>query len=81
MIRKILEKKFDKNWVKQKFTGGGHGKGKTWGEIVLTPSLIYSNAVLELLGRFGQARKADIKALAHVTGGGMPGTVPRVLGK
>jgi phosphoribosylformylglycinamidine cyclo-ligase len=76
LIRYILKKKYGANWHKKKYTGN-----KTWGQAVLTPSLIYSNAILELLGRYGKPRKANIKAIAHVTGGGLPGNIKRVLGK
>ena len=45
----------------------------TLGEILLTPTRIYARAVLA-------ARSAvDIRGLAHITGGGLPGNVPRAL--
>lgn len=86
LIRHVLKKKFGEGWAKKKFDarkGAGKGSGgyKTWGEAVLVPSIIYSNALLELLGRYGQKRVCKIKALAHVTGGGVPGNIVRVLGK
>ncbi len=76
LVRHVLQKKFGANWHIKKFDGS-----KTWGEAVLQPSIIYSGALLEILGRFGQKRKVNIKALAHVTGGGIPGNIVRVLGK
>jgi phosphoribosylformylglycinamidine cyclo-ligase len=75
LVRYILEKNFGGNWVKKRFNAK-----KNWGEAVLAPSIIYSDAVLELLGRFGKKRKCNIKAIAHITGGGLPGNLPRVLG-
>jgi phosphoribosylformylglycinamidine cyclo-ligase len=43
------------------------------GDILLTPTRIYARAVLA-------AREvADIHGLAHVTGGGLPGNIPRAL--
>jgi phosphoribosylformylglycinamidine cyclo-ligase len=87
----VLEKNFGAKWATQKFeNGAGDRNGKnaktggtrgTWGEAVLTPSIIYSNAMLSLLGRYGKKRACDIKAIAHVTGGGIPGNIVRVLGK
>ncbi|MBC8416168.1 MAG: phosphoribosylformylglycinamidine cyclo-ligase [Candidatus Cloacimonetes bacterium] len=53
--------------------------GKSWGEILLEPSRIYSGALLEILGRFGVERKVNIKGIAHITGGGIPGNFKRVL--
>ena len=40
---------------------------------LLTPSVIYAPAVLVLL------RSLDVRAVAHITGGGLPGNVPRAL--
>jgi phosphoribosylformylglycinamidine cyclo-ligase len=45
----------------------------TLGNILLTPTRIYARAILA-------AREvADIRGLAHITGGGLPGNVPRTL--
>ncbi|MYB26010.1 MAG: phosphoribosylformylglycinamidine cyclo-ligase [Candidatus Dadabacteria bacterium] len=46
---------------------------KTIGEELLTPTVIYSRTVLGLCGEF------DVRALAHVTGGGIPGNLSRVI--
>ena len=50
----------------------------TLGEVLLTPSRIYAPAVLGLRGAL-RAAGLDVHALAHITGGGLPGNVPRVL--
>lgn len=76
LVRYVLKQKFGNGWEKKQYI-----KGKCWGEAVLEPSLIYSAALLEVLGRYGQKRLAEIKALAHVTGGGIPGNITRVLGQ
>jgi phosphoribosylformylglycinamidine cyclo-ligase len=55
-----------------------HEAMATVGEVLLTPTLIYARAILAL--RDGLvARGSDIRGLAHVTGGGLPGNVPRAL--
>jgi phosphoribosylformylglycinamidine cyclo-ligase len=41
---------------------------------LLRPSVIYTPAVLAVL------QAVDVHAVAHITGGGLPGNVPRVLG-
>ncbi|MXZ12994.1 MAG: phosphoribosylformylglycinamidine cyclo-ligase [Candidatus Dadabacteria bacterium] len=49
------------------------GLSRTLGEELLIPTAIYSKAVLRLCEEF------DVKALAHVTGGGIPGNLSRVI--
>ncbi|MFZ4515029.1 MAG: phosphoribosylformylglycinamidine cyclo-ligase [Acidimicrobiia bacterium] len=49
------------------------GAQRSLGEELLTPSVIYAPAMLELRGRVG------VHAFAHITGGGLPGNVVRVL--
>ena len=46
---------------------------RTLGEALLTPTRIYVKPILRLLGQ------VPVHALAHITGGGLPGNVPRVL--
>ncbi|HMJ15309.1 MAG TPA: phosphoribosylformylglycinamidine cyclo-ligase, partial [Polyangiaceae bacterium] len=45
------------------------------GEALLTPTRIYARAVASLVSELGP----DVHALCHVTGGGVPGNLPRVL--
>ncbi len=49
------------------------GTGRTVVDELLTPTRIYAAAVRALLAR------ADVHAMAHVTGGGITGNLPRVL--
>jgi phosphoribosylformylglycinamidine cyclo-ligase len=49
------------------------GPQRTLGEELLTPTRIYTKDCLDLL------RESDVHALAHVTGGGIPGNLVRVL--
>jgi phosphoribosylformylglycinamidine cyclo-ligase len=50
-----------------------HETMATLGEVLLTPTRIYARAVLAALAA------AEIHGLAHITGGGLPGNVPRAL--
>ncbi|MBI3545952.1 MAG: phosphoribosylformylglycinamidine cyclo-ligase [Gammaproteobacteria bacterium] len=47
--------------------------GRTLGDLLLTPTRIYVKPLLSLL------RQIPLHAAAHITGGGLPGNVPRVL--
>jgi phosphoribosylformylglycinamidine cyclo-ligase len=50
------------------------GLGRTVADELLEPTRIYARPVLDLL-----KRGADVRAMAHVTGGGITGNLPRVL--
>lgn len=65
LIRKILE--VSGADLQQPFAGS------TLGQTLLTPTTIYVKPLLELF------RKVQVKALCHVTGGGLPENLPRVL--
>ena len=50
----------------------------TLGEVLLTPTRIYAPAILALREALA-AEGGDVHGIAHVTGGGLPGNVPRTL--
>jgi phosphoribosylformylglycinamidine cyclo-ligase len=52
-------------------------EGVSVGEAMLCPTRIYVKCVLDILGRYKV--KKVVKALAHITGSGLPGNLPRVL--
>jgi len=49
------------------------GAGHTLADELLRPSVIYAPALVEL------CRQVGVRALAHITGGGLPGNIARVL--
>ena len=51
--------------------------GRTLGEELLVPTRIYTSAVEQVLGRYKV--KEVVRGIAHITGGGLPGNIPRVL--
>ncbi len=48
------------------------------GDVLLTPTRIYSRAILSLRAALDSAGHG-LKGVAHVTGGGLPGNVPRAM--
>ena len=50
----------------------------TLGEVLLTPTRIYARALLAVRETLVAAGH-DLRGLAHITGGGLPGNVPRAL--
>jgi phosphoribosylformylglycinamidine cyclo-ligase len=69
VVRAVLAEAFGPEWHDAPFA-----PGKSWGEAVLEPSRIYCRAVIAL-----QSAGLDLHAVAHVTGGGIPGNLGRVL--
>jgi phosphoribosylformylglycinamidine cyclo-ligase len=49
-------------------------RGQTVGQALLAPTRLYARHVQALLGA-----GVDVRAMSHITGGGLPGNVPRVL--
>jgi phosphoribosylformylglycinamidine cyclo-ligase len=68
LVRKLLFDSGDFNLDDQTREFAG-----TIGEELLKPSMIYAPVILEL------ARTCNLKAVAHVTGGGITGNLPRVI--
>ncbi len=57
-----------------------HEAMATLGEVLLTPTRIYALAILGVRTAMVAAGMAmDVRGLAHITGGGLPGNVPRAL--
>ena len=50
----------------------------TLGEVLLTPTRIYARPILRLRAALDAAGH-DLRGVAHITGGGLPGNVPRTL--
>ena len=64
LVRKLVA---DLDWSAQ------HGLGAPLGEVLLRPTRIYVRDLARLRG------EVDVRGLVHITGGGFPGNIPRVL--
>lgn len=73
LVRKILKAAHGEEWHKENY------KGKPLGELILHPSRIYSRAIADMFGGFDREPKAKIHGVAHITGGGIPEKLGRVL--
>jgi phosphoribosylformylglycinamidine cyclo-ligase len=71
LIRKILEKEYGYEWQKK--------VNRKFIKQILKPSIIYSNFICNLTGGYNNKRKVYIKGMAHITGGGIPGKLGRIL--
>lgn len=88
LIRKILSDAYGEQWYNVPWNKGGSAMNRTseastgsWGEIMLTPSVVFSSAILALTGRFGKPSNVPVKGVAHITGGGIPSKLKRILKK
>ena len=51
--------------------------GAVLGDVLLEPTRIYVRSVIKLLSQYKVKRV--VHGMAHITGGGLPGNIPRVL--
>lgn len=73
LVRKILTDKFGNEWHMKEFMGS------TYGSAVLTPSRIYTKSVVDMFGGFNGVAKTEVHGVAHITGGGIPEKLGRML--
>ena len=55
-----------------------HDADTTLGDVLLTPTRIYAKDLLAMRSALGAAGH-EVRGIAHITGGGLPGNVPRAL--
>jgi len=73
LARRILRQNFGEEWHTQSVNG------KNLGELVLQPSRIYTRAIVDMIGGVEGNPQAKIHGVAHITGGGIPGKLGRIL--
>jgi phosphoribosylformylglycinamidine cyclo-ligase len=75
LVRKVIEKTgADLSAPLSRFAGGGSGS-QSLGDALLAPTRIYVRAVLALMA------EVEIKAMAHITGGGLTENTHRMFGE
>jgi len=73
LVRKVFSETYGQNWHNHSF------KRKPLGTWVLEPSIIYTRLLVDLTGGYSGEPTGDITGAAHVTGGGVPGKLARLL--
>jgi phosphoribosylformylglycinamidine cyclo-ligase len=73
LVRRIFSENFGNAWHEEELNG------KNLGELVLTPSKIYCKIISELRGEIFGEPKVNITGIAHITGGGIPEKLERML--
>lgn len=73
LVRRIMKDLYGEEWHKEEYNN------KNFGEVVLEHSKIYTRAVVEMFGGYEKEPKVEIHGVAHITGGGIPGKLGRVL--
>lgn len=73
LVRKIMKANHGEDWHTQTY------KGVSLAKLALEPSKVYSGAVVDMFGGFQGEPKAKVHGVAHITGGGIPGKLGRIL--
>ncbi len=73
LVRKILKDNYGEAWHTLSLGI------KNLAELALIPSKIYTHAVVDMFGGYCKEPKTEIHGVAHITGGGIPGKLGRVL--
>lgn len=73
LMRSVFERVCGKDWHMAEH------EGSTLGLLALTPSIIYTRFVIGLHGGFDTTGTCELHGVAHITGGGVPEKLGRVL--
>ena len=73
LVRKVFQKVYGDDWHKKELNGIPLGK------LTLTPSKIYSKTIINAHGGIDTQKRAEIHGVSHITGGGIPGKLGRIL--
>ncbi|MFA5855302.1 MAG: AIR synthase-related protein [Candidatus Gracilibacteria bacterium] len=83
LLRKIMKDNYGDDWHTKELPASaitdGSGGSHLLGDLALVPSTIYAAAVCDMFGGFAGEPKLTVHGVAHITGGGIPGKLGRVL--
>ena len=75
LVRKIMKNNHGDNWHQVPWKKGN----VSLADLALTPSRIYTGAVVDMFGGYDGEPKTEVHGVAHITGGGVPGKLGRIL--
>lgn len=75
-VRRAMAQEYGPNWQDEVVPELGD---KTLGQLTLQPSQIYSKFVSRLFGGYKNEQLVDVHGVAHITGGGQPSKLGRML--
>ncbi len=75
LVRKIMKNNHGDNWHQVPWKKGN----ASLADLALTPSRIYTGAVVDMFGGYDRQPRTEVHGVAHITGGGVPGKLGRVL--
>ena len=75
LLREVLERFHGQDWYFETF------QKTTFGKMALQPSRIYTKAVLDMTGGLQGKANVDLHGAVHITGGGIPSKLGRLLKK
>lgn len=78
LVRKIMQEHYGNNWHLKEREGQQEIE-MNMARQVMTPSRIYTAAVVDMLGGYNNPPRAQVHGVAHITGRGIPGKLGRVL--
>ncbi len=73
LVRKVFQKVYGDDWHTKELNG------TTLGKLALIPSKIYSKTIVDAHGGMNNKKRAEIHGVSHITGGGIPGKLGRIL--
>ncbi len=78
LVRKTYEEKYGPEWHQNRYSSQS-GFDITLGDAVMRPSTIYTRLMIYLHGGFKGKQRCKIYGAAHITGGGIPEKLGRML--